>query len=106
MENKKAQGMSTSTIILLILGLVILVVLILGFTLGWQRIAPWIKSDNIDSLKTSCNVACSTNSEYAFCTVNQAVKDGVNDDFDATCEELSTMPEYADYGIETCPNLC
>lgn len=43
MLNKKAQGMSTSTIILLILGIVILVILILGFTLGWDKIAPWMQ---------------------------------------------------------------
>jgi len=43
MLNKKAQGMSTSTIILLILRIVILVILILGFTLGWDKIAPWMQ---------------------------------------------------------------
>ena len=108
-SSKKAQGMSTSTIILLILGLVILVVLILGFTLGWSRLAPWISANNnIETLRTSCGVACSTNSAYDFCTVKREVKDGVNKKFEATCNELSTLQTYLlrNYGIAPCQGLC
>lgn len=108
-SSKKAQGMSTSTIILLILGLVILVVLILGFTLGWSRLAPWISANNnIETLRTSCGVACSTNSAYDFCTVKREVKDGVNNKFEATCNELSTLQTYLsrNYGIPPCQGLC
>ena len=109
MINKKAQGMSISTIILLILGLVILVVLILGFTLGWAKIAPWINTNNLENIKNSCGVACSTSGLYDFCTVKRTVKDGVNDKFDATCQVLSTNVLYVTtrgYGITSCPNLC
>jgi hypothetical protein len=108
MENKKGQGMSISTIILLILGLVILVVLILGFVLGWNKLAPWISSNNIDTLKTSCGTSCSMNQPYDFCSVKRDVKDGINDKFVATCQELATNQVYISrgYGITTCPNLC
>jgi len=108
MVNKKAQGMSTSTIILLILGLIILVILILGFSLGWNRLAPWINTNNIEAIKTSCLTACYVDSTYDFCTVNREVKDGVNDKFDATCQELAIGAEYTGrgYDIEECPNLC
>lgn len=106
-SNKKAQGMSTSTIVLLILGLVILVVLILGFTLGWNKLAPWVSSNNIDTIKSSCNIACSTGSQYDYCTVKRTVKDGVNDAFDETCYNLANDPEgkYTGmaYGIAICP---
>lgn len=104
MINKRAQGMSISTIILLILGLVILVVLILGFTIGWQKIVPWIGSNNLDTLKNSCSTACATTSTYDFCSMKRTVKDGVNDKFDSTCLELSANPIYSNrgYGIETC----
>lgn len=108
MINKKAQGMSISTIILLILGLVILVILILGFTIGWNKMAPWISSNNLDTLKNSCGSFCSTGSQYDFCTVKRTVKDGTNDKFEATCSELATKPTYTSrgYGIPDCPNLC
>lgn len=105
--NKKAQGMSTSTIVLLILGLIILVVLVLGFTMGWNKLAPWIKSDNIDQIKSNCNIACTTNSEYEFCTKNQTVNDGENAKFTDTCYKLASDSKYLDrfYGIESCPNI-
>lgn len=108
-KNKKGQGMSISTIILLILGLVILVILILGFVIGWDKIAPWIGgTNNIDTLKNSCSTACSTNGQYDFCSVQRDVKDGTNDKFKATCQELSTRATYTarGYGIEPCPDLC
>ena len=107
-QNKKAQGMSTSTIILLILGLVILVVLVLGFSLGWNKITPWINTNNVDTIKTSCNAACSTNNQYDFCTVQREVKDGTNVKFKTTCQDLSTNLTLTSrgYGIEVCPELC
>lgn len=106
MENKRGQGMSTSTIVLLIIGVVILVVLVIGFTKGWSSILPWIKDNNIDSVKKSCDIACSTNSQYEFCSIKRDVKDGENPTFEATCEELSTTQRFSSYGIEPCPDLC
>jgi hypothetical protein len=109
MINKKAQGMSISTVILLILGLVILVVLILGFIMGFDKILPFINTgNNIETIQNACSTACATNSQYNFCSVKRTVKDGVNDKFDATCLELSANPIYDQrgYGIEDCPGLC
>src|SRR4030043_164014 len=107
-ENKKAQGMSISTVILLILGLVILVVLILGFTIGWSKIAPWISTTNLDTIKNACGTACSTSGQYDFCAVMRIIKDGKNPKFEATCNDLATNPKYTprQYGIVPCPDLC
>ncbi len=107
-KNKRGQGMSTSTIILLILGLIILVVLVLGFTLGWNRLVPFVKnSNNLDSVKASCSIACSTNNQYDYCVVTRSVKDGVNDNFEATCNALATEQTYSDrlYGVASCPEI-
>ncbi len=108
MENKRGQGMSTSTIILLILGLIILVVLVLGFTLGWNKLAPWINSNNIETIKTSCVSACEVSSVYDFCTIKRDIKDGVNKKFTASCQELITNLTYVSrgYAISPCPDLC
>ncbi len=107
-KNSRGQGMSTSTIILLILGLVILVILVLGFSLGWNKIAPWINTNNLETIKTSCGAACSTNSVYDFCYVSRDIKDGVNKKFGATCQELATNSTliFRGYGIEQCSDLC
>jgi len=105
--NKRAQGMSTSTIILLILGIVILVVLILGFTMGWSRLTPWVSTNNIDAIKASCNVACSTNAQYEYCSVLRNVDDGNNPEFEETCYNLANSEDYSDrgYGILSCPSI-
>jgi hypothetical protein len=108
MENKRGQGMSISTVILLILGLVILVVLILGFTMGWKKILPFVSGNNLDGIKNSCSIACSTNQVYDFCGVKKEVKDGTNPKFEATCNELATNSVYVarSYGITECSGLC
>jgi len=107
MINKSAQGMSTSTIVLLILGLIILVVLVLGFTLGWNKLAPWVQSNNLDSIKTACNIACTTNSQYDFCSATRTVNDGVNKKFEDNCNGLATNATYTSraYGIPSCPSI-
>ena len=105
MENKKGQGMSTTTIVLLVLGLIILVVLVLGFTIGWQKFAPFLSNNNIDSVKTACSVACSTGSQYEYCTLQRDVKDGVNDKFQSTCFLLSSDSAQNGYGIDPCPTI-
>lgn len=105
MINKKAQGMSVNTLILIILGVVIMVVLILGFTRGWSNILPWLGGgDNIDTLQTTCSTACTTSSQYKFCSVQREVKDGINPKFKATCNDLATKQIYSSrgYGIAPC----
>ncbi len=105
--NNRGQGMSTSTIVLLILGLIILVVLALGFFMAWNKLAPWLEKNNIDQVKANCNIACSTGSQYDFCAKNQTVNDGNNKKFDETCYGLATKQEYLDrfYGIASCPSV-
>lgn len=107
MDNKRGQGLSTNAIILIVLGVFILAILILGFTLGWSKLAPWISTTNVDEVATSCSVACSTNSQYNFCSINRTVKDGVNDKFEATCYDLLNKTEYKsrNYGIQECPSV-
>ena len=107
-KNSKAQGMSTSTIVLLILGLIILVVLVLGFTLGWNKILPFVKSNNIDTVVNGCELACTTANTYDFCSYPRPVNDGVNKKFEATCHDLATNPTFTgrNYGVADCPNLC
>jgi hypothetical protein len=107
-KNKKAQEMSTNTIILIILGLIVLVILILGFTMGWDKFVPFLSTNNVDNIKTACALACSTDNTYDFCTTPREVKDGVNDKFPTTCGVLSDpkgMYKDRNYGIAECPSI-
>lgn len=105
MDNKKGQGLSTTTIILLVLGLVILVMLILGFSLGWNKIFPFLKSNNVQTIVNDCSIACSTQAKFDFCSAKRDLNNGEETIVDVTCYQLSTDTEYEIYGIDRCPAL-
>lgn len=112
--DKRGQGLSTSAIILIILGIFILVILAFGFILGWDKIAPWLKPENnVDAVVRACQISCSMQSTYDFCQKimrlkapnlpeEQAKKDGYKD---ATCSFFATDPNYKKYGIDACPSI-
>lgn len=103
MNNKRGQGMSTNTIILLILGIVVLVVLILGFTMGWDKIAPWISSNNVDTIVTSCEAACAINGAYDFCMAGRDLKAEDGKLKEVTCNYLAEKQLL--YGINKCSSI-
>ena len=104
--NKKGQGMSTNTIILLILGIMVLVVLILGFTMGWDRISPWISTTNVDNIVTTCSAACTTAQVYDFCSVPRELKDAEGNKITTTCAVFATVDDFAKYSIDSCNINC
>lgn len=110
MNYKRGQGLSTSTIILLILGLIILIILVIGFTSGWKKLAPWIPSNNIQSISSSCSVACSTHDVYSYCSLNRTLKakdlPGGKKEVIGNCSFFSTNKDYKSFGIKACPGLC
>jgi len=110
MQNKRGQGLSTSAIVLIVLGIIILVILSVGFTMGWSNIALWIGGDNVDTIVNQCQAACSTMSVYDFCTKQRELKaDDLPGDVKSitnTCEYFSTAEGYGAYGIAECPGLC
>lgn len=109
MLDKRGQGLSTNAIIMIVLGVVVLIVLVLGFTIGWGKFLPFLSTNNVDTIKNSCAVACSTNSAFDYCSVDREVKDGTNDKFKDNCYNLALEdhPDYAsrNYGIDECPSI-
>jgi len=106
LKSKKAQGMSTNTIILLILGLVVLVALIWGFSTGWQSFKKITNPTNVDSLVEECQTACGLNQIYSFCSAERTLN--VNEeDFEVktSCKVLATLPAFEKYGFEDCPSI-
>ena len=103
--NKRGQGLSVNAIILIVLGVVVLAVLIAGFALGWKNIAPWLGGgNNVDTLVTTCGVACSTNSQFGFCIDKRDLKAGDDSIKDVTCNYLAE--EQKKYGVASCGNIC
>lgn len=106
MLNKKGQGMSTNTIILLILGLAVLIVLILGFTMGWSKLAPFLSSSNVDTIATACETSCSLGSTYDYCTAPRVLKDVEGNEIKASCAVLAGESSLNQYGIKSCSMNC
>ena len=104
-NNKRGQGLSTNAIILIILGIVVLVMLILGFTIGWSRLLPFLSSENVDSVVNGCVAACSTKSVYGFCTKERELVDAEGNEFTDTCNNFATMDKYDLYGVQPCPSV-
>lgn len=101
--------MSTNTIVLLILALIILVVLVIGFIFGWDKVTPWVPKSNVDNVQSSCSSSCYTNSMYDFCSVQRDLKTGVKGEakIQATCVVLSLEPSFASrFNIEKCDIDC
>jgi len=94
--DKKGAEMTIGTIIVIILALVVLVIIIYGFSTGWTNLWDKITSFggqnvNVQSAINSCELACSTNSAYDYCTLQRKVVFG--DDRDKlnkkwTCSDL------------------
>jgi hypothetical protein len=105
MVNKKAQNLSLTTIILIVLGIVLLVLLIWGFSTGWgnlwERINFWSGGSNVDTIKQACDLACSTGSEAKYCSEVKTLK--LNEKtIKGSCKNF----EDEEVGISCSKNLC
>jgi hypothetical protein len=80
MVNKKAQDLSIGTLILIVLGIIVLVLLILGFSMGWGNLWDKINifggGSSIGDVSTSCNLAVSNGNAglYDYCQNFRKVK--------------------------------
>ncbi|MCK9595600.1 hypothetical protein M0R19_00215 [Candidatus Pacearchaeota archaeon] len=104
MENKRGQGLSVNMIILIILGLAVLVILIIGFTMGWQTILPFLGGDTVDKVVQDCSTSCLAGQQYNFCVRARDLKiDGKLMATD-TCFNFATDTKYSQYGVQLCDN--
>ncbi len=102
-KSTRGQGLSTTAIILIVIGIIILVVLVIGFSVGWGKIAPFLSSSNVDSLQTQCSTACTTGQTYDFCSKQRDLNDGTNSFKNVTCYYLSQ--KKSEYGVTACASV-
>jgi len=119
MKNKKGAEMTIGTIIIIILALVVLVVLIYGFSTGWSNL--WEKINvfgggktNVQTIVQACQLACTTNSQYDYCTKTSKVtftidkKDtvGIARNGKYNCKGLETLGGFGcDVDFGTCEEI-
>jgi hypothetical protein len=106
MANKKGD-MSVGVIIALVLGVVVLVVLALGFSMGWDKLVPWLSSkNNVQDMVSQCQVACASGNTYGYCTQKRTLnaEDLSGGKLENTdCKTLAAS--YSKYGISSCPTI-
>lgn len=94
--DKKGQELTLGTIILIVLGVVVLIFLIYGFSTGWGNLWQRVTGlgggkVNVDTIRTSCILACEQGNNYAFCEQNRSVVFNEKDKaIEATCNDLVT----------------
>ena len=88
--NKRGQGLEVSTIILIVLGVILLVFLVLGFSLGWANL--WNKigifggGASINDVVAACNLAVTSNNVYGYCEDFKRVKVGSQTEY-VNCQD-------------------
>ncbi len=103
---KKAQGLSINAVILIILGLAVLVVLALGFMLGWNRLIPWLgEKNNVDTIAKACETACSSENLFNYCSSPRELSNGSSTFKEVTCYTLAYGDGFSQYGIKKCSAL-
>jgi hypothetical protein len=109
--NKKGAEMTIGTIIIIILAIVVLVVLVFGFTTGWSDLWSRITGlgggeVNVQTIIQSCQIACSTQSVYDYCTRsrNLVFEEG-GETKSMTCDQLDSDARAVGLSCEgiTCP---
>jgi len=107
-ENKKGQGLSITTLILIIIGVVILVVLIFGFTASWDNIKGWLApSSNVDQIVSACSVACAADQTYDWCNKEMTLKEKGMKDIKVRCRQIANVVGSLNsrYGVEDCSSI-
>ena len=105
--NKRGQGMSLTTIILIVLGLAVLIFLIFGFTTGWGNLWSTITElgggdANVDDVKRGCELACSTQSVDAYCTQVRTINYGESKFDKGSCWSFEGVSRT---GISSCSGV-
>ena len=105
--NKKGQDLSIGTLILIVLGIVVLVILILGFTMGWENL--WNKinvfgggTSSISDVTIACRLALPTSDTYTLCQRTWEIKEGNNPKEPVGCRDPRVLQSL---GKATTDNL-
>ncbi len=110
MFNKRGQELSTNTVIILVLAVLVLVFIIIGFSIGWNKIFPFINPpNNVKEVADKCALACSTEDKYGFCSSERSLKletdlNGFAPDkkLKGNCYDLATVSQL---GIASCASV-
>lgn len=94
-RNRKGQELSIGTLVLIVLGVIVLVLLVLGFSIGWKNLFSKVgiaSGSDVSALVSSCRLAAASDSKTSYCEFKKATIDGetveVNCEYKAIEEDL------------------
>ena len=99
--NKKAQDLSIGTLILIVLGIIVLVLLILGFSLGWSNLWEKINiyggTSSVGDVVIACKLAQTSQDRFTLCQETWNVKEdfdnnGIKEDETLHCRHDKVKP--------------
>lgn len=81
--NKNGQELSIGTLVLIVLGVIVLVLLVLGFSIGWENLFSKIgivQGSDLSSMVAACKVAVASQSQGSYCEFKKVkLGDGTKD---------------------------
>ena len=67
---KRGQELSVGTLIIIVIGVIVLVLLVLGFSIGWEDLFAKIgiaQGSDLSAMVAACKVAAASSSKASFC---------------------------------------
>ncbi len=103
MVNKKGQEMSVATLVLIVIGIVVLVMLILGFSMGWQNLWGKINifggGSNVETVVQACKLAAQSDSTFSYCNEFKKVTiNGQTQYINCQAEQITGLDKTLDCG--------
>jgi len=93
-KKKRAQNISLTTILLMVLGVVVVVLLIWGFSTGWSNMWDKITNfvgggSNVEAVKSGCELACTTENKQVWCEEVRTLKKSDGTRLKGSCENFA-----------------
>lgn len=104
--NKKGQGLSTTTLVLLILAGIVLVVVVLGFTQGWGYIFDKINllPGDLEAAAQSCGLSATQGLSTSYCNEFKELKIAGKKQW-ANCDYLEGYAEFTKLTTDCSPEI-
>ncbi len=67
---KRGQELSIGTLVIIVIGVIVLVLLILGFSIGWENLfakVGIVSGNDLSAMVAACKVAVASDSKASFC---------------------------------------
>lgn len=93
----------------IILVLIILVIIIFVFLGGWwpaiSNINPFVRFENTNAIKNSCELACIDNEKQEYCEKSRELRLGGGKVVKGTCASISQISIKGFDGVTTCSKI-